>query len=140
MTESHENISVRLANALRQNGLSLDDCKDLGAEHLKGLPGFGALTVAEAMNALDLPKDGGGLRTRFRMVRERAGMDEQSFANALRISLDRCKKYERGVARIPVDVLQTLVVEFRVSTDWFLFGEGGKPEPNAWGQHEDKPT
>ena len=90
----------------------------------------------------DLPPDGGfpmppisPLVIDLAQVRATATMDQKEMASALGIELKPYRRIERGLAKLPVEVLREIVIRFGVSADWILFGENREkrsvPDPQS---------
>lgn len=64
---------------------------------------------------------------RFLAVRIELGVSQQAFADRLGISLRAEQNYERGVRRLPADVLMALARAFSIDPLWVLDGPGDRP-------------
>lgn len=59
---------------------------------------------------------------RFLSVRIEEGLSQQAFADSLGISLRAEQNYERGVRRLPAEVLLALARTYRIDPLWVLDG------------------
>ena len=64
---------------------------------------------------------------RFLSIRIDQNLSQQAFADALGISLRSEQNYERGVRKIPSDVLFAASKQFSIDLIWILEGSGDKP-------------
>lgn len=64
---------------------------------------------------------------RLRAVRERAGMSQVEFAQALGTSRNTLINWEKDESEPPVDVLRTIRMRFDVCPEWLMMGEDLKP-------------
>jgi len=64
---------------------------------------------------------------RFLAVRIGLGLSQQAFADALGISLRGEQNYERGIRRLPAEVLLTLAKVYGIDPLWVLDGPGEQP-------------
>ncbi len=62
----------------------------------------------------------------IRQVRERAGLTQEQFGELVSLGTKNVSDIERGVAGITVSTLKRICEKLSVSSDWILFGDGGK--------------
>lgn len=66
--------------------------------------------------------------SRLRRIRENAGLTQEQFSEVLGITVSAYKKVERGENQVSITSLRKLYHEMRVSTDYILYGDTGKPD------------
>ena len=64
---------------------------------------------------------------RFLAIRLELGLSQQAFADALNISLRGEQNYERGVRKLPSDILLELARKFQIDPIWVLEGPEERP-------------
>ena len=64
------------------------------------------------------------LGNRLKQAREKAGLKQSEVCNAVEIpKVQTLSAYERGVNSPPIETLKKLILLYKVSSDWLLFGE-----------------
>lgn len=133
-------MTARLAAMLDAQNLTIEQCANMNEADLLALPNFGRTTLKEmqaiwaerGLKPLDLHQEIG---QRLSQVRATATMDQKEMASALGIELKPYRRIERGLAKLPVEVLREIVIRFGVSADWILFGENREkrsvPDPQS---------
>lgn len=136
-------MTARLAAMLDAQNLTIEQCADMSEADLLAIPNFGRNTLKElqaiwaerGLKPLDLHQEIG---QRLSQVRKTAAMDQKEMASALGMELKLYRRIERGLAKLPVEVLRDIVIRFGVSADWVLFGENREkrsaPGPRSKGQ------
>lgn len=64
------------------------------------------------------------LGSRLKQAREKAGLKQSEVCEAVEIpKVQTLSAYERGVNSPPIETLKKLILLYKVSSDWLLFGE-----------------
>lgn len=64
---------------------------------------------------------------RLLAVRLELGLSQQEFAEALGLTLRAAQNYERGVRKVPADVLSKLTLRFDIDHTWVMEGPEERP-------------